>query len=237
MTTMLEVCDLCVRYDGANALRDVSFDVMAGEIVVLLGSNGAGKSTVIKTISGLVKPESGTITYDGVRLDLLPASKVFSHHLAHVPEGRKLFHEMSVEENLILGSLKPDAKEKREETLKRVYDLFPQLKNLSGQAAGNLSGGEQQMVAVGRGLMGLPKMIMLDEPSLGLSPKLALDIFRIVKTINGEGVTVLLVEQNVKSSLAICHRGYVLENGRIIMSGTGSELAQDERVKEAYLGI
>jgi len=234
---MLEVEGIDVFYGDMQALWDVSFEVREKEILVLLGANGAGKSTIIRTLSGLLRPRQGTITFDGARLDLTPADKIIQHGLVHVPEGRRLFSEMSVEENLIMGSLAPEARRRRPETLEWVYGLFPRLRERRGQAAGTLSGGEQQMCAVGRGLMALPKILMLDEPSLGLSPLLAQEIFKIIKLINGQGVTVLLVEQNVKHSLAICSRAYVLENGRIVLSGAGAELAENEHVKEAYLGI
>lgn len=234
---MLKVDGVDVFYGDMQVLWDVSLTVPDGEIVALLGSNGAGKSTTIKTVSGLLRPQTGQIEFDGVRLDQIPASRIIHHGVAHVPEGRRLFTEMTVEENLIMGSLRPEAKRARSETMQWVYDLFPRLRERRKQAAGTMSGGEQQMAAIGRGLMAKPKLLMLDEPSLGLSPLLAMEIFRIVKLINDAGVAVLLVEQNVKRSLAICHRAYVLENGRMTLSGTGAELSANERVKEAYLGI
>ena len=234
---MLKVSGIDVFYDDMQALWDVSFEVRDREIVVLVGANGAGKSTILKTISGLLRPKSGTINFENMRLDLVGADEIIKHGIVHVPEGRRLFQEMTVEENLIMGSLAPGPRKRRRETMAWVYDLFPHLKERQKQAAGTLSGGEQQMAAVGRGLMALPKILMLDEPSLGLSPLLAQEIFKIIKIVNKEGVTVLLVEQNVRSSLAICHRAYVLENGRIVMSGTGKELSENDQVKEAYLGI
>jgi branched-chain amino acid transport system ATP-binding protein len=234
---MLKIENLDVFYGDVQALWDVSFEVNEKEIVALLGSNGAGKSTILKTISGMVRPGAGTLNFCGMRLDQIPADKIIRHGVVHVPEGRRLFPEMSVEENLIMGSLAPEPKRRRNETLERVYNLFPRLRERMKQHAGTLSGGEQQMCAVGRGLMALPKILLLDEPSLGLSPLLAREIFKIVETINSEGVTVLMVEQNVKSSLAICHRAYVLENGRVVMSGTGAELADNEHIKAAYLGM
>jgi branched-chain amino acid transport system ATP-binding protein len=202
-----------------------------------VGANGAGKSTTLKTISGLLKPRKGTIEFDGVRLDQLPPDRVIGQGVVHVPEARRLFREMSVEENLIMGSLSPEAKKKRYETMDWVYELFPRMKERRKQAAGTMSGGEQQMCAIGRGLMALPKIMMFDEPSLGLSPILVQDVFDIAKRINKEGVTVMLVEQNVRQTLAMCDRAYVLENGRVVLQGTGKELMADPHVKEAYLGI
>jgi branched-chain amino acid transport system ATP-binding protein len=215
----------------------VSFEVNRGEIVALLGANGAGKSTILNTVSGLLTPASGSITFEGQRLDQVPAHKVIEHGIAQVPEGRRLFPEMTVRENLIMGSLTPKAKEKRNETIDWVFGLFPRLRERERQMSGTLSGGEQQMLAFGRGLMSLPKLIMFDEPSLGLAPILVAEIFNIIKRIQQEDVTVLLVEQNTKHTLEICHRGYVLENGRIVLSGSGQELLDNEHVKQAYLGI
>ncbi|MBI5815426.1 MAG: ABC transporter ATP-binding protein [Nitrospinae bacterium] len=234
---MLKVTGLDAFYGDMQALWGVSFTAGEKEIVTLVGSNGAGKSTTLRAISGIIRPAAGIIELDGARLDQTPVDKIIHHGIAHVPEGRRLFTEMTVEENLIMGSLTPMAKRKRAETLEWVYGLFPRLRERKNQPAGTLSGGEQQMAAVGRGLMSLPKILMLDEPSLGLSPLLASEIFRIIKVINETGVTVLLVEQNVKRSLAISHRAYVLENGRVVASGSGKELLEDERVREAYLGM
>ncbi len=234
---MLRVENIDVFYDDLQVLWDVSFEVKRGEILVLVGANGAGKSTTLKTISGILSPRSGAISFDGVRLDLVPADKVIGHGVVHVPEARRLFREMSVEENLVMGSLAPEAKRKRAETLEWVYGLFPRLRERRKQAAGTLSGGEQQMCAIGRGLMALPKLLMFDEPSLGLAPILVQDVFEIVKRINESGVTVLLVEQNVRQTLALCDRAYVLENGRVVLSGTGQELLNDNHVRESYLGI
>jgi len=234
---MLRVDNINVFYGDLQVLWDVSFEVKRGEILVLVGANGSGKSTTLKTISGILSPRSGAISFDGVRLDEVPADKVIRHGVVHVPEARRLFREMSVEENLVMGSLAPEAKRKRAETIEWVYGLFPRLRERRKQAAGTLSGGEQQMCAIGRGLMALPKLLMFDEPSLGLAPILVQDVFEIVKRINESGVTVLLVEQNVRQTLALCHRAYVLENGRVVLSGTGQELLNDSHVKEAYLGI
>ncbi|MBI4666026.1 MAG: ABC transporter ATP-binding protein [Nitrospinae bacterium] len=234
---MLKVMGVDAFYGDMQALWDVSFEAEKGEIVALLGANGAGKSTCLSVISGLLRPASGAVEFDGIRLDQIPADKIPRLGVAHAPEGRRLFADMTVEENLAMGSLSPEARRKRKETMEWVYALFPRLRERMKQAAGTLSGGEQQMVAVGRGLMSLPKLFMLDEPSLGLAPLLVKEIFRIIKVINESGVTVLLVEQNVKHSLAICHRAYVLENGRVTLSGPGRELAENAHVKEAYLGL
>jgi branched-chain amino acid transport system ATP-binding protein len=234
---MLKVESINVFYGDLQVLWGVSFEVLDGEILVLVGANGAGKSTTLKTISGILKPRTGSIHFKGVRLDEMPADRVISQGVVHVPEARRLFREMTVEENLVMGSLSPEAKKKRAETLAWVYELFPRMKERRKQAAGTLSGGEQQMCAIGRGLMALPKILMFDEPSLGLAPILVAEVFDIAKRINKEGVTVLLVEQNVRQTLALCHRAYVLENGRVVLSGTGKDLLNDDHVKEAYLGI
>ena len=234
---MLKVSGIDVFYGDLQVLWDVSFEVRDKEILVLVGANGAGKSTTLKTISGLLKPRKGSIEFDGVRLDQLSPDKVIGQGVVHVPEARRLFREMSVEENLIMGSLSPEAKKKRAQTMEWVYELFPRMKERRKQAAGTMSGGEQQMAAIGRGLMALPKVLMFDEPSLGLSPILVQEVFEIAKRINREGVTVMLVEQNVRQTLAMCDRAYVLENGRVVLEGTGKDLMADPHVKEAYLGI
>jgi branched-chain amino acid transport system ATP-binding protein len=234
---MLKVSGIDVFYGDLQVLWDVSFEVREKEILVLVGANGSGKSTTLKTISGLLRPREGAIEFEGVRLDLLSPDKVIGCGVVHVPEARRLFREMTVEENLIMGSLAPEAKKKRAQTMEWVFELFPRVKERRKQAAGTLSGGEQQMVAIGRGLMALPKVMMFDEPSLGLAPILVQEVFEIVKRINREGVTVLLVEQNVRQTLALCDRAYVLENGRVVLQGTGQELSNDPHVKEAYLGI
>ena len=234
---MLKVNGIDVFYGDLQVLWDVSFEVRQGEILVLVGANGAGKSTIIKTISALLKPRKGSVEFDGTRIDQAPAYKIIEHGIVHVPEGRRLFTQMSVEENLIMGSLHGEAKVRRSETMERVYQIFPRLRERRTQLSGTLSGGEQQMVAIGRGLMSLPKIMMFDEPSLGLAPILVQDIFRMIRKVNEEGVTVLLVEQNVKQTLAMCHRAYVLENGRIVMEGSGTELLENEKVKEAFLGL
>ena len=234
---MLKVKNIDVFYGDLQVLWDVSFDVREKEILVLVGANGAGKSTTIRTLSSLLTPKKGTIEFNGIRLDQLPPHKIIEQGIVHVPEGRRLFPEMSVEENLFMGSLHGEAKAARQTTLEHVYDLFPRLKERRKQMAGTLSGGEQQMAAIGRGLMSLPKIMMFDEPSLGLAPLLVQEIFQMVRRINAEGVTVLLVEQNVRQTLKMCHRAYVLENGRVILEGTGKELLENEEVKEAFLGI
>jgi branched-chain amino acid transport system ATP-binding protein len=234
---MLKVENIDVFYGDLQVLWDVSFEVQTGETVALVGANGAGKSTIIKTISGLNRPAGGSIRFLDIALDQIPAHKIIEHGIAHVPEGRRLFPEMTVRENLIMGSLCPRAKARREETMEWVFGLFPRLREREKQLTGTLSGGEQQMVAVGRGLMALPKLIMFDEPSLGLAPILVAEIFKIIQRIRREGVTVLIVEQNTKQTLEICDRGYVLENGRILLSGTGQELLNNDHIKQAYLGI
>jgi branched-chain amino acid transport system ATP-binding protein len=234
---MLRVNEINVFYGDLQVLWDITFEVKEKEILVLVGANGAGKSTTLKTISSLLRPASGTIEFDGVRLDQLPPNKIIELGIVHVPEGRRLFPEMSVGENLIMGSLFGESKSKRNETLEYVYSLFPRLKERRKQIAGTLSGGEQQMLAVGRGLMSRPKLMMFDEPSLGLAPILVQNIFDLIKKINQEGVTILLVEQNVTQTLAMCNRAYVLENGRNVLEGTGKELMANDHVKEVYLGI
>jgi len=234
---MLTVKNIDVFYDDLQVLWDVSFEVHENEILVLIGANGAGKSTIIKTLSSLLTPQSGTIEFKGIRLDHHPPHEIIQHGIVHVPEGRRLFAEMSVEENLIMGSLYGEAKAKRRETLSHVYQLFPRLEERRKQMAGTLSGGEQQMAAIGRGLMSLPKIMMFDEPSLGLAPILVQEIFEMIRRIKREGVTILLVEQNVTQTLAMCDRVYVLENGRITMEDTGQNLMADDKVREAFLGI
>lgn len=234
---MLKVEHIDVSYGDLQVLWDVSFEVNEGEIVALVGANGAGKSTTLKTVSGILRPSSGRIRFLDQHLDQIPAYKVIDHGIAHVPEGRRLFPEMTVRENLIMGALTPRAKAKREETMEWTFGLFPRLRERHKQLAGTLSGGEQQMCAVARGLMALPRLIMFDEPSLGLAPILVADIFKIIERIQKEGVTVFIVEQNTKHTLEICTRGYVLENGRVVLSGTGQELLNNEHVRQAYLGI
>ncbi|MCG6971565.1 MAG: ABC transporter ATP-binding protein [Desulfobacterales bacterium] len=234
---MLKVSGINVFYGDLQVLWDVTFEVKEKEILVMVGANGAGKTTTLKTISSLLKPASGTVEFDGIRLDQLPPNKIIEKGIVHVREGRRLFPEMSVEENLIMGSLYGEAKAKRSDTMDYVYSLFPRLLERRKQTAGTLSGGEQQMLAVGRGLMSRPKLMMFDEPSLGLAPVLVQDIFDLIKKINKEGMTILLVEQNVTQTLAMCDRAYVLENGRNVLEGTGKELMDNDHVRQVYLGI
>ncbi|NLI83689.1 MAG: ABC transporter ATP-binding protein [Deltaproteobacteria bacterium] len=234
---MLRVERVNAGYGDVQVLWDVSFHVAEKEFVVLVGANGAGKSTIMRTISSMIHPSSGEIWFGDERLDRIPPYRITEVGIAHVPEGRQLFPEMSVLENLELGSLSPTAKAHRRETLEWVLELFPRLRERQRQMAGTLSGGEQQMCAIARGLMSRPKMMLFDEPSLGLSPLLTQEIFRLARRVHSEGVTILMVEQNVKQTLAICDRAYVLENGRIVMEGKGRELLENEQVKQAFLGI
>ena len=233
---MLKIENLHVSYGGIKALRGISLEVPDGKIVTLIGANGAGKSTTLRTISGLVKADSGSITYDGQELLGKPINKILETGIAQSPEGRRVFANLSVLENLKIGAYLRKDKENIEKDLQWVYSLFPRLEERSWQLAGTLSGGEQQMLAVGRALMSRPKLMMLDEPSLGLAPLVVQDIFSIIREINRQGVTVLLVEQNANMALKIADLAYVLETGTITMSGTGAELLADSRVKEAYLG-
>lgn len=234
---MLEIENINVFYGDVQVLWDVSFKVNQGEIVALIGTNGSGKSTTLKTISGLLRPKQGKIVFNGVPIDKMEPYKLIEQGIVHVPEARRLFVEMTVEENLDMGSLKGEAKTNREKTKQMVFEMFPRLLERRRQFAGTLSGGEQQMLAIGRGLMSKPKLQMFDEPSLGLSPILVRDIFNVIKRIKGEGTTVLIVEQNVKQTLAIADRAYVLENGKIVLQGTGQSLLNTEHVKTAYLGV
>ena len=233
---MLKIENLHVAYGGIQALRGISLEVPDGKIVTLIGANGAGKSTTLRTITGLVKAQSGSIQWNGMELLGKAIDQVVSSGIAMSPEGRRVFADMSVVENLRIGAYLRKDKAAIEEDLQWVYSLFPRLQERSWQAAGTLSGGEQQMLAVGRALMSRPQLMMLDEPSLGLAPLVVQDIFKIIQTINQKGVTVLLVEQNANMALKIADLAYVLETGNITMSGTGAELLADERVKEAYLG-
>ena len=234
---MLEVKKINVFYDDAQALWDASFTVSKGEIVTLVGSNGSGKSTTLKAISGLVPPSSGEISLEETRIDRMAAHRIVEMGIAQIPEGRRLWPGLSVRENLELGAYTKAARAVRAETMEWVLGLFPLLKSRTNQLAGTLSGGEQQMLAIGRGLLSCPKLLILDEPSLGLAPLLVGEVFETIQKINREGVTILLVEQNVNHALAISARGYVLETGRIVLSGTGKELLADEHVKTAYLGF
>jgi branched-chain amino acid transport system ATP-binding protein len=234
---LLEVRNIEVFYTDVQALFDVSFNLDKGEIVSIIGSNAAGKSTTLNTISGILRLKSGSIKFDGQNIEKLSSDKRVSVGIVQVPEGRQLFPAMTVLENLEMGSFMRDAKKKRSQTLKWVYDLFPKLEERAGQLAGTLSGGEQQMLAIGRALMSIPKLLMFDEPSLGLAPIVVKEIFKMVRTINQNGTTVLLVEQNVYYALDVSNRAYVLENGRIVLEGIGKELLNNEDVKKAYLGI
>ncbi len=234
---MLRVSNLAVAYGRVAALWDVGFDVHPGEIVALVGANGAGKTTTLKTLSGLLRPQAGTALLDGDALERLSTSAIVERGLVHVPEGRKLFPEMTVRDNLLLGGFSRAARPHQAERLERVFEVFPRLRERQRQVAGTLSGGEQQMVAIGRGLMAGPRILMLDEPSLGLAPIMVEEMFRVISDINRAGVTVLLVEQNTEHALAIAHRGFVLESGRVVLSGSGAELLANERVREAYLGL
>ena len=233
---MLEVKDLHVSYGGIRALRGVNLEVPDGKIVTLIGANGAGKSTLLRTISGLVKSESGSITYDGKELLGMPINKILELGIAQVPEGRRVFTNLSVLENLKIGAYLRKDKAGIQKDIEWVYDLFPRLQERSWQMAGTLSGGEQQMLAVGRALMSRPKLMMMDEPSLGLAPLVVKGIFEIIREINRQGVTVLLIEQNANMALKTADLAYVLETGEITLHGTGAELLTNEAVKRAYLG-
>ena len=234
---MLEIKNIDVFYGDVQVIWNVSFDVSRGEIVALIGANGAGKSTILKTISGILRLRKGEILFEGSPIYKVDPYKLIEIGIAHVPEARRLFVEMTVEENLDMGSLKGEARAHREQTKGMVFELLPRLKERRRQQAGTLSGGEQQMLAIGRGLMSIPKLQMFDEPSLGLAPLLVRDVFNTIKKINKEGTTVLIVEQNVKQTLLAASRGYVLEIGKITDQGTGQSLLSDEHVKTAYLGV
>ena len=232
----LEIRDLCVSYGGIRALKGVSLSVDEGQIVALIGANGAGKSTTLRAISGLQKVQSGSILYGGEELTSLPAKEIVRRGIIHVPEGRRVFPDMTVAENLKIGAFLRTDKAAIAQDMDYVYSLFPRLKERSWQLAGTLSGGEQQMLAVGRALMSRPKVLMMDEPSLGLAPLIVKDIFSIIRRVNQDGITVLLIEQNANAALRIADYGYVLETGTIALSGTGEELLRNESVREAYLG-
>ena len=232
---MLELQDLTVSYGGIQALKGISLQVGEGEIVTLIGANGAGKSTTLRTISGLEKPQGGKIIYNGVDITGKPSKYMVQNGLILVPEGRLIFPDMTVLENLKIGAYLRRDKD-IEKDIQHMYELFPRLKERSWQMAGTLSGGEQQMLAVGRALMSRPKLLMMDEPSLGLAPLVVRDIFSIIRTIRDSGVTVLLIEQNANAALKVADRGYVLETGRIALEGTGQELLSDPAVRAAYLG-
>jgi len=234
---LLKLTNVSTHYGDVQALRNVSFEIKEGEVVSIIGSNGAGKSTTLNTISGVLRASSGTIEFIGRRTENLYPHQIVDQGIVQIPEGRLLFPYMSVLENLELGAFNGQARKEKEKNLQVVFSLFPVLKERMNQLAGTLSGGEQQMVAIARGLMGSPKLLMLDEPSLGLAPLLVRQVFETVKAINSQGITVLLVEQNVFHALSTSARGYVLENGSVVLEGDGKELLNNPQVREAYLGI
>ena len=233
---MLKVNDLIVKYGMIEAIKGISFEVPDGEIVTLIGANGAGKTTTMHTISGLIKPYSGTIYFDDKEISRIKAHDIVKMGIAQCPERRRIFADQSVEDNLLLGAYTRKDNVHIQEDLNNVYELFPRLLERKKQLGGTLSGGEQQMLAMGRALMAKPKLMLLDEPSMGLSPLLVKEIFDIIKDINSKGVTILLVEQNAKMALSIANRAYVIETGNIVMSGTGEQLLNSEDIKKAYLG-
>ena len=233
---MLEVRDLSVYFGVIQAIKNISFDVDAGEVVALIGANGAGKTTTLHTVTGLLPAASGTISLDGKDLSKVPAHKIVSMGMAHVPEGRRVFASLSVYDNLKMGAYTRKDKNEIEASLEMVFNAFPRLQERRNQVAGTLSGGEQQMLAMGRALMSKPRIILMDEPSMGLSPLYVGEIFEIIKKIKNEGTTVLLVEQNANMALQVADRAYVLETGKIIMDGNANDLMNDERVRKAYLG-
>ena len=235
MNTILKVDDINVYYGAIHAIKGVSFEVNEGEVVTLIGANGAGKSTILKTVAGLLSSRTGSVQFMGKSLGGIPAHKIVPMGLALVPEGRQIFLQMTVEENLQMGAFTRPADE-YDASIADVYQRFPRLKERQNQIAGTLSGGEQQMLAMGRALMSKPSLLMLDEPSMGLAPILVEQIFDIVRELNQHGTTILLVEQNDNMALSVAHRGYVLETGKIVATGTGAELLEDEAVKKAYLG-
>ncbi len=234
---MLNIKNIDIFYGDVQVIWNVSFEVHKEEIVALIGANGAGKSTILKTISGILRPRGGEVLFEGKPIHKIEPFRLIELGIVHVPEARRLFVEMTVEENLDMGSLKGEARKTRAETKEMVFALLPRLKERKKQFAGTLSGGEQQMLAIGRGLMAKPRLQMFDEPSLGLAPLLVREVFNTIKKISSEGTTVLIVEQNVKQTLLVAKRGYVLETGKIINQGTGEALLKDEHVKTAYLGV
>ena len=233
---MLEVKDLEVYYGMIQAIRGISFEVNEGEIVSLIGANGAGKTTILHTITGLLSPKKGSVLFEGKEITKIPAHKIVSLGMAHVPEGRRVFAQLSVYQNLKMGAYTRKDKDELEKTLETVYKRFPRLEKRKNQLAGTLSGGEQQMLAMGRALMSHPRIILMDEPSMGLSPILVNEIFDIIQSVSASGTTVLLVEQNAKKALSIADRAYVLETGNIVMTGDAKELMNDDSIKKAYLG-
>ena len=235
--SLLELAGVDVAYGDLPALQGVDLVVEAGETLCVVGANGAGKTTMLRAISGLLRPRRGEVRFAGERIDRLPCHRVVERGVVHVPEGRKVFPSLSVRENLELGSYLRAARARRAESLQRVFALFPRLREREAQAAGTLSGGEQQMLAIGRALMTRPKLLMLDEPSLGLAPLIVKEIFDTIVAINRDGTTVLLIEQNTRQALALSRRGYVLENGRVALVGSGAELLGNPHVKRAYLGM
>lgn len=234
---MLKVSGINVYYGDLQALRGVDIDVKQGEIVSVIGSNGAGKSTLLKTISGILRPRDGEITFNDKNISRAASSHIVERGISHVPEGRQIFSSMTVLENLEMGAQFPRAKKVQHETMEQLFIYFPRLKERLSQKAGTLSGGEQQMLAMGRGLMSLPALMMLDEPSLGLAPLLVSTIFQIIESINRQGTSILLIEQNVFHSLKVSGRGYVLENGQIVLSGIGKELLENPHIRKTYLGL
>lgn len=233
---LLEVRDLEVYYGVINALKGVSFEVNEGEVVALIGANGAGKTTVLHTITGLLSVKNGSIVYDGKDITKVPSHKIVSMGIAHVPEGRRIFQQLTVLENLKMGAYTRNNKKEIAETLNIVYEHFPRLSERKNQIAGTLSGGEQQMLAMGRAMMSKPRLIVMDEPSMGLSPLLVKEVFKIIEAMHKAGTTILLVEQNAQMALSIADRAYVLETGKIVSGGTGKELMQSDEIRKAYLG-
>ncbi|RPI10694.1 MAG: ABC transporter ATP-binding protein [Zetaproteobacteria bacterium] len=234
---MLTLRNVQTFYGDLQALFGVSLSVREGEIVSVIGNNGAGKTTTLMTISGVLRARKGDIQFDGRRIDAMKPADIVSRGLGHVPEGRQLFPSMTVEDNLLMGACARRARGQRGETIARVYELFPRLRERRRQLAGTLSGGEQQMVAIGRGLMGLPRLLMLDEPSLGLSPVMVTAMFEAIRQINRDGTTILLVEQNVFRALKLSHRGYILEDGRVVAEGASEDLLRNPQVRATYLGL
>ena len=233
---MLEVKDLEVYYGMIQAIKGISFEVNEGEVIALIGANGAGKTTTLHTITGLLKPKKGSVMFEGTDITKIPAHKIVGLGMAHVPEGRRVFASFTVLQNLKMGAYTRSDKEEMEDTLEMIYNRFPRLEERKNQLAGTLSGGEQQMLAMGRALMSKPKIILMDEPSMGLSPILVNEIFDIIQSVSASGTTVLLVEQNAKKALSIANRAYVLETGKIVLEGDAKELMNDDSIKKAYLG-
>ena len=234
---MLEFNNISASYGKTRVLWDISLKINKGEIVALVGSNGVGKSTLLKTMSGILRPTSGTVTFDGKRIDNLPMHRIAELGISHIPEGGKVFTDMTVRDNMEMGAYSVRNREDKEETLQEIYGIFPVIKERENQLARTLSGGEQQMLAMGRGLMSRPKLCVLDEPSYGLAPFLVKEVFKIIKSLPERGITVFLIEQNVKHTLDIANRAYILENGRIVMESTGELLLRDDHVRKAYLGL